>query len=163
MSARDDPRLATPGHAVLSPSGRYELEVVEGAYRADEGRGRWWRIRIRKRHGEVALDWSMRFSARFATEVLWDERVPDRAWVNSSDVGTFFCDRGRDEKWSCHSLGPSGIASGEPRVPKLLLDLHPEDFGAKGRERARRVLREQGRSSGSLDLSTEDPRLMKPR
>lgn len=162
-SRAGDPRLATPDHPVASPSGDYRLEVVEGEYQGKEGTGTWWRIRIRDREDRVVLDSPKRFSARFGTFVLWDERV-DRAWVESRDVGAYFWERGRDGRWSGDGLGAEGIASGRPPVPRWLVERFPEDFGPEGRERARRVLREQGPSTGPLDsgVGDDDPRLKKP-
>ena len=163
MSRTDDPRLATPDHAVVSPSGDYRLEVVEGEYEGEEGTGTWWRIRIRDRQGEVVLDSPKRFSARFTTLVLWRDGV-DRAWVHSSDVGAFFWERSRGGRWSGDGLGPEGIVSGRPPVPRWLVERFPEQYGPQGRERARRILREQGPSTGPLDsgVNDDDPRLKKP-
>lgn len=162
MRRIDDSRLATPGDPATSPSGDYRIEVLEGEYQGEDGTGTWWRIRIRDRQGEIVVDSSKRFSARFGTLVLWDERV-DRAWVESRDVGSFYWERGDAGRWAAGSLGPEDIVSGEPPVPRLLLEEFPEDFGPEGRERARRIVEQQGPSTGPLDFGEDDPRLMKPK
>lgn len=140
VSRVDDSRLAEPGRASDSPSGRHKLEIVEGEYGEDEGGGRFWRVRIRDASGEVVLDSQKRVSARFATLALWDERV-DRAWLYSSDVGTSYFEAGDGGRWEGHSYGPERLARAEPPVPRELLRRQPESFGPEAREKARRLVR----------------------
>lgn len=156
-----DPRLAEPGRSVASPSGDYELEVVTGDYGGAEGRGGWWRVRIRDSSGEVVLDSPKRFSARFETLALWDERA-ERAWVHSTDVGTYYWEPDRQGRWTGAVLGPEGIASADPPVPRLLVEREPEVFGREGREQARAVVRERGVEHGPQGVPPDDPRLKLP-
>ncbi len=142
MSESDDSRLAQPGQPADSPSGKHRLEIVEGEYSGDEGSGSFWRVRVRDASGEVVLDSEKRFSSRFATLALWDERV-DRAWLDSSDVGTFYFEADERGRWSGHSFGPDRIARNDPSVPRELLEREPESFGPEGREKARRIVRER--------------------
>jgi hypothetical protein len=158
-----DPSLATPDRSVVSPSGDYRLEVVEGEYRGEEGSGPWWRIRIRDRDGdgEIILDSRERFAIRFKTLVLWDDRL-DRAWVYSSDVGTGYWDREDDGNWSYDGFDPE---NGKPPVPRLLVEEYPERFGREGRASAAENLRTQGPDPQppGAGISEDDPRIMKPR
>lgn len=140
VSNGGDARVAKPGQPLQSPSGKYELAVVEGNYGKDEGGGSFWRVQIRQ-GSEMVLDFDRRFSARFKTLALWDERS-DRAWVYSSDIGTTYFELGDGGRWSGHSYGPERIARNDPAVPRELAEREPESFGPEGREKARRLVRE---------------------
>jgi len=147
MSTRDDdPHLATPEHAVTSPSGRYRLEVVPGEYSGDEGSGTYERVRVRDPDGKTVHDLDGRLSTNFATDILWDDAI-DRVWVYSSDVGTYLWDRRADGTWAGRALGPKGIADGEPPVPELLVERHERVFGPAGRARARKIAERQAGST----------------
>jgi len=162
VSRADQARFATPERSVTSPSGRFRLGVVTGEYSGEDGTGEFWRIQIRDRDDRIVLDSPKRFSARFNTEVLWDERL-DRAWVNSSDVGSFYWERDDEGRWRKDGLNPEKIWRAEPPPPKLLIERYPEHFGPEGRVKARRLFEEQGPSSGDLDsgISDDDPSLKK--
>ena len=162
VSRADESRFATPERGVASPSGRFRLGVVTGEYSGEDGTGEFWRIQIRDRDGRLVLDSRERFSARFNTEVLWDERL-DRAWVNSSDVGTSYWDRTDEGQWRREGLNPEKIWRATPPPPKLIVERYPEEFGPEGRAKAGRLFEEQGPYSGDLDsgIADDDPRLKK--
>jgi hypothetical protein len=159
VSSDGGERLARPGHAVTAPTGGYRLEVVPGEYSGSDGTGTFERIRILDDAGATVHDSSKRFSTRGVTDVLWDEDVA-RAWVYSSDVGTYYWDRGGDGAWTMRALGPQGIADGEPAPPGLLVERHPDVFGPKGRAKARRLADRQGGSSAGPATVADDPRIM---
>ena len=163
MSHIDESRLATPEHPVTSPSGRYRLGVVTGEYCGAEGTGEFWRIQIRDRDGKLVLDSPRRFSTRFRTSILWDDH-DDRAWVDSSDIGTYYTDRDSRGEWRLSSLGLEGIATARPPVPQALADAHPAEYGPEARAKARRLVREQEVSPGDdyPEVADDDPRLNLP-
>ena len=183
MSRAGSSQLAEPGQPVRSPSGQHTLEIVEGEYGAEEGGGSFWRVRIRDGSDEVVLDSDKRFSARFVTLALWGERE-DRAWLYSSDVGTYYFEVDDLGSWSGHSYGPEGVSRNEPAVPPELVKRAPESFGPEGREKAARIVRERaqqqsqrvvcrrtpdgeqkcerGTGGSSKPVSPDDPRLNLP-
>jgi hypothetical protein len=133
---------------------------VTGEYSGEDGTGEFWRIQIRDRDGRILLDSRERFSARFNTEVLWDERL-DRAWVKSSDVGTSYWERDDEGRWKEDGLNPEKIWRAEPPPPKLLVERYPEDYGPEGRAKARRLFEEQGPYRRTDLVPPDDPRLKK--
>jgi hypothetical protein len=110
----DDAVLATPGHDVSSPSGAFDLRVVDG----DDG----WHVEIVGDDGAVEHVADRSFSPRFRTYVLWDD--DDRVWVYSSDVGTYVWERADDETWSDRPWRGSGLTA-----PAHLRRAVPERFG----------------------------------
>ncbi len=157
MSDEAAARLATPEHAVTSPSGDFRLELATGQYSGDEGSGEFVRIRIVDRDGDTVHDSSKRFSARFATDALWDDAV-DRVWVYSSDVGAFVWDREADGEWAMRTLKPRDVAAADP-PPPLLVERRPNVFGPQGRAKARKVAdRQRGMTDGPA-TPPADPRL----
>lgn len=156
MSGAENARLVTLERAVTSPTGKHRLELVKHAAGDDEAA--YVTIRIRDRADRVVYDSRKRFSRRFATEVLWDDSV-DRAWVYSSDVGTYLWEQGENGDWTGRSLGPQGIADGTPKPPALLIERHPAVFGPQGRAKARRSADEQLGSTQVPAMIRDDPRM----
>jgi hypothetical protein len=155
MTPEDQARLATAEQAVTSPSGDYQLDLVEHA--ATSKRAGSVSVRIRDRTGHTVHDSSRLFSSRFETLALWDDEV-DRAWVYSSDVGTYVWDRREDGAWTERPLGPRGIADRKPPPPALLVERHPERFGPDGREKARRLAEQQAATTYAPATPGEGPR-----
>lgn len=158
---RDSPAVATPGHPLTSPSGRYELAVATGRYGGAAGSGEYWRIQIRDHSGHVELDSRKLFSVRFGTSVVWDDRR-DRAWVHSSDVGTSWWDRVATGRWRRGELDPRGLATGVPPVPRSLVELYPSLYGPEGRAAARRSATDPTDVSPKCGAADDDIRLECP-
>ena len=154
--------LASPGHPLTSPSGRYKLAVVTGDEHGADGTGPYQRVQIRDRAGRIELDSRNRFSTRFRTQVLWDDER-DRAWVHSSDVGTSWWDRVAGGHWRRGGLDPRRIARGVPRVPRALVDLYPELFGPQGRAAAKRNVTDAVDVSPKCGSAHDDVRLECPK
>ena len=101
--------FATPGHPVVSPSGRYQLQVTEGF----DGAVRFARFGIATmsqvgRDPVVEFIGPDSFRARDALFFLWGKR--DRVWVYSGDLGTFYWERdGEEAKWQKRAYTPGGI------------------------------------------------------
>jgi hypothetical protein len=112
VARNDDAALATPGHDVPSPSGDFDLRVVDD----DDG----WHVEI-SGEGTPTYVADRSFSPRFRTYVLWDDE--DRVWVYSSDVGTFVWERG-DGTWTSRPWRGSGLTA-----PAFLREAVPARFG----------------------------------
>jgi hypothetical protein len=77
-----------------SPSGSFELELVE---EREESLGRTWRYRrlhVYDRAGTLVYVSPQRFAAWFPLAADWDAR--DRAWIASADSGTVVFTPGPD-------------------------------------------------------------------
>ncbi|WP_139074830.1 hypothetical protein [Paenibacillus elgii] len=89
---------ATLEHPLVSPSGKYQLEVLEGY----NGVVHFYRFNISK-IGEKGSDPAVIFCSkdtfrkRDRVFFLWDDE--DKVWVYSGDVGTYYWTKTDDETW----------------------------------------------------------------
>lgn len=108
MSAVEQRSLARPEHPVISPSGKYQLQIKEGI----DGEARVNRFCIAKiekdgQKPKVVYCSKDDFATRFKLYFLWDDS--DRVWVYSSDIGTFYWARVTDDLWEKHVHGDNDI------------------------------------------------------
>lgn len=119
----DNKLLATPENPIVSPSGKFQLQVTQGF----NGLVHFNRFDIAK-IGEKGSDPEVvyvskdTFRTRDRLYFLWDEL--DRVWVYSGDVGVFYWNRVNDEQWEKNTWSRDKKVT----VPKLLKSLTPEFF-----------------------------------
>lgn len=115
-------QIATPENPIVSPSGKYQLEVVNGY----NGLVKFQRFYITKLEDRAysprvifaCLD---TFRTRDTLYFLWDNN--DRVWVYSGDVGTYYWVCVDNDQWEKYSYANTPIL-----VPELLNQLRPEGF-----------------------------------
>lgn len=106
-------QLATTENPVLSPSGRYWLQIVKG-YDGEVHFNQFYIIKAGpegKRTKDITYICEDTFRTRDRTFFLWDKN--DRVWVYSGDVGTFFWENTNENKWVRHSAFESGVEEPE--------------------------------------------------
>lgn len=112
------PEVALPDRPATSPSGQYQLEVIESQRLSS------WNFVIKDQNGvEIhqsydPADW---YSYHHTTYFVWD--AADRVWVYSGDVGTFYWERQPDGRWLKKSYHQNPIPA-----PQFLKDERPEQF-----------------------------------
>jgi len=108
---------------VISPSGKYKLEVVEG-YDGNVKFNRFQIIKVGTPTAEpsIAFISNDTFRIRDTLYFFWDDE--DRVWVYSGDVGTFFWEKTNEENWKKYAY----VENKEVPVPQLLIKLKPNLF-----------------------------------
>jgi hypothetical protein len=113
--------LATPSEAAKSPSGEFELRVLEGF----DGEAPFQRFQIlgktKKGKGIVYNDAKDFFYSRHTTYFFWD--AENRAWVYSGDIGTFYWERDKLGLWRKHTYDKTKM-----RAPEFLRRAKPHFF-----------------------------------
>ncbi len=99
LTETKDLDIATPQNPLISPSGKYQLEILEGF----NGIVQFYRFNITKFEGkgvEPAVVFSSKdtFRKRDRVIFIWDKE--DRVWVYSGDVGTAYWTKVNDENWT---------------------------------------------------------------
>ena len=118
----DTEGLATTDKPLVSPSGKYQLEIAGG----NNGLVHFERFYISRIRGkgiepEVIYASTDTFRTRDTLFFLWDK--VDRVWVYSGDAGVFYWTKATDNRWEKH------IYKNEPiPAPELLKKLKPEIF-----------------------------------
>jgi hypothetical protein len=118
--SRKSDALASPGHDVVSPSGKLKLAVAE----EDSPGGRMLRFEIRDATapGQVLYRCPDAFSARHRTFFLWGPG--DAVWVYSGDVGTYVWLERQRSRWEKELYTTTSGAT----VPEELKRLKPKLF-----------------------------------
>lgn len=114
--------FATSRHPLLSPSGRYQIQVTTGF----DGVVHFARFEIARaakagRSPEVVFICPESYRTRDALYFLWDES--DRVWVYSGDLGVFYWTKEADDSWRKHSYATERIP-----VPLKLKQKRPKEF-----------------------------------
>jgi hypothetical protein len=120
-----DDLLASPGHPVTSPTGKYVLEVSPGP---EDNGAKTWRVEIRDSSGATVYRDDADYTIRHTTYVLWADQG-DQAWIYSGDVGVFYIEPdAAGRQWS-----KSTWRIGDPvdDVPSYLRQARPERFGIR--------------------------------
>lgn len=93
MSQANTDVLATPEHPVVSPSGRYALEVLSGRVMTGTPQGSVMiaRFRISEAGGKVVYEDDADYTLRHTTFFLWADHA-DQVWAYSGDIGTSYVD-----------------------------------------------------------------------
>ncbi len=87
---------ATVGYPAISPSGKYELEIIASHIKNDAGQFNQFRIK-NSSNKELLFSSDDKFYTRHMTYFLWDN--DDRVWVYSGDVGTFYWTKIDETNW----------------------------------------------------------------
>lgn len=116
-SDKDDNKLVTPDHSVVSPSGEFTAFVEYGP---EENKVKTLVPVIRDKSGsEVFRDGKDEYgpySTRQTTYVAWLSTKPNELWIYSGDVGTFSVSPDQTGKWTKKS---------DSTVPQEIKELHP--------------------------------------
>jgi hypothetical protein len=110
--------VASPGHPALSPSGKYQLVVIQ---QDEPGNGPILHFEIQDPQGRRIYQAPERFYGRHQHYFLWDHQ--DRAWVYSGDVGTYFWERRGESHWD-----KSAYARSQVPAPAFLKERYPKRF-----------------------------------
>lgn len=117
-SEQRDIRLASPENPLNSPTGNYQLQVVEGF----DGQVHFNRFAIAKNepHMEPIVVYSSHdtFRTRDRLYFFWDSA--ERVWVWSSDIGLFYWTKTTDDRWDKHSYAEEPID-----IPEVFRELEP--------------------------------------
>jgi hypothetical protein len=114
----ENKQLATTENPVLSPSGKYWLQVVQG-FDGEVHFNQFYIIKASpdgKRTKNIVFICEDTYRTRDRTFFLWDN--DDRIWAYSGDVGTFFWENDGVNNWNKHNAYEKGI-----KEPEELLKL----------------------------------------
>lgn len=119
----DTKGIATINNPVVSPSGKYQLKIIE---ETKEG------VRYNKFAILKTMDGNSNFKEIYISNRLfrtrdnlyfvWDDN--DRVWVYSGDIGTFFWERRSNDNWQQYAYAENKNVN----VPEILKKIKPGYF-----------------------------------
>lgn len=119
----DTKEVVTIDNPVISPSGKYQLKVIEETIDGVEhNKFAIFKVLNSYIESEATFVSCDAYRTRDTLYFVWDDK--DRVWVYSGDLGTFFWEHVSDNEWEKRSFADNRSVP----VPSLLKQLKPGHY-----------------------------------